>query len=143
LLALVCLLLCLVLALLWLAARCLTTEVEITPEQITYRNLFGQKMFRLYDVKSARLSSIRGETFLTVRAGHTFMLLSTCGFAETDIHSMQMLLHSNCLHASNKIDANLPIAYSTVEKSKVVTALILLLVYGPLLAVLTYAVSQR
>lgn len=88
---------------LFLAVHSLSVRVEIGPAEIVYRSILGRKVLQLRDVESALPNSIRGVSFLNVKAGRKWILCSTYTFTTQQLSEMQNLIQINCQALSRDV----------------------------------------
>jgi hypothetical protein len=88
---------------LFLAVHSLSVKVEIGSTEIVYQSIVGRKILQLCDVESALPSSIRGVTFLTIKAARKWILCSTYTFSTQQLSEMQNLIQKNCLLLSKDV----------------------------------------
>jgi hypothetical protein len=88
---------------LFLAIHSLSIKGEIGPTEIVYQSIVGRKVLQLRDVESALPSSIRGVTFLTIKAARKWISCSTYTFSTQQLSEMQNLIQKNCRALSKDV----------------------------------------
>jgi len=67
----------------------LTAEVELLPEAIEYRSIFGIKRFAFADITSIKWGAGRGQRWLIIRAGKPSMMIGNLPFSDSDLHTIE------------------------------------------------------
>jgi CII-binding regulator of phage lambda lysogenization HflD len=92
-----------------LAVHSLSIRIEIGKSEIVYRSAFGHKVLQLRDVESALPSSMKGTTFLTIRAGRKFISCSTYTFSLAQLKDIRDTVEANCKAVSKTVTTYAPI----------------------------------
>lgn len=118
-----------------LAAHSLSVSVEVGSTEVTYRSIFGCKVLQLHDVESALTSSIRGVTFLTIKAGKKYIQCYTYTYSIEQITNMQKLVEQNCKKLSKAVVTTYP---PITEKSMAEFLMIYLFLISAGLAIIVF-----